>query len=87
MFYVYLLRSLKDGDIYVGYSNDLRRRLLEHNTGKSRSTRHRAPFELVYYEAYKAQSDAKWREWQLKRHAQAHSALKGRLKNSLESGG
>ena len=83
MFYVYTLKSKKDNSLYIGYTNDLKRRFDEHNSGKSFATKYKVPFELVYYEAYKSQSDAKFRENQLKRHAQGLTALKKRLKNSL----
>lgn len=83
MFFVYMLKSIKDGSLYVGYSSDLKRRLLEHNSGQGISTKHKAPFELVYYEAYKNGADAKYREGNLKKHAQALKALKERTRNSL----
>jgi len=51
MYYVYVLKSKKDGQFYVGYTADLRKRLDLHNKGKVESTRYRRPFELVYYEA------------------------------------
>lgn len=83
MFYVYVLRSKGSGWLYVGYTNDLKRRFEEHNSGKNISTRHEAPFEIVYYEAYLSQSDAKYREWNLKKHSGAYTHLKKRIKNSL----
>jgi len=83
MFYVYVLKSARDGSLYIGYTDDLRRRFREHNKGESYATKLRAPFELVYYEAYKSKSDAKHREQSLKRFAQAHKALRERIKNSL----
>jgi len=52
MFYVYILRSHKDGKLYLGYTKDLRKRLIEHNSGLVESTKERVPFYLVYYEAY-----------------------------------
>lgn len=83
MFYVYYLKSLKDGSLYIGYTDDLKRRFAQHNSKQSISTKQRAPFKLVYYEAYLSKSDAKYRESQLKRHGQATKALKERLRNSL----
>ncbi len=85
MFFVYILKSKKDNSIYIGYTNDLKRRFKEHNDGKNKSTKFKTPFELIYFEAYKSQSDAKYREFNLKRFAQAYTALKGRAKNSLAS--
>lgn len=57
MFYVYVLRSLKDGKLYTGFTEDLRRRIEKHNRGQEPSTKHRAPFELVYYEACQSKYD------------------------------
>jgi len=65
-FYTYVLRGMEDGKYYIGYTNDLRRRLEEHNTGKTFSTKPRRPFELVYYEACRSENDAKQREKYLK---------------------
>lgn len=83
MYYVYVLKSLKDSKLYIGYTNDLKKRLSEHNTKKSKSTKHRAPFKLVYYEAYISEEDAKDREYKLKRFSGSYIHLKGRIKNSL----
>lgn len=63
MFYfVYILKSLKDDKLYIGYTNDLKRRLIEHNRGENFSTKFRRPLELIYYEAYKNKVDAETRE-------------------------
>jgi len=51
MFYTYVLKSQKDNKLYIGYSNDLKRRLSEHNNGKVEATKSRRPIILVYYEA------------------------------------
>lgn len=51
MHYVYVLKSQKDGKFYTGYTNDLKRRFEDHQLGKATSTKHRLPFDLVYYEA------------------------------------
>ncbi len=47
MFYVYILKSLKDGNLYIGRSNDVSRRLAEHNRGAVSSTKSRRPFILL----------------------------------------
>ena len=83
MYYVYVLKSVILGQLYVGQINDLKRRFAEHNEKKNISTKHKAPFKLVYYEAYKSKSDAVYREKQLKKHSQAYVALKNRMKNSI----
>jgi len=58
MFYVYVLKSLKDLKHYIGFSEDVEKRLKEHLNGKVTSTANRRPLELVYYEAYKFKKDA-----------------------------
>lgn len=58
MFYLYVLKSFVDSKLYIGYTNDLSRRLSENNNRQNKSTKLRAPFELVYYEAYKCKKDA-----------------------------
>ena len=50
MYTVYVIKSLKDNRLYYGFTNDIKRRLKEHNEGKVLSTKSRVPFELVYYE-------------------------------------
>ena len=83
MFYVYILKSKIDGDLYIGYTGDLRKRFAEHNSGKNRSTKGRKPFELTYYEAYRSKADAMHRERALKLRGQALGQLKRRIGNSL----
>ncbi|MDO8600749.1 MAG: GIY-YIG nuclease family protein [bacterium] len=83
MFYVYVLKSKKDMQLYVGSTNDLRKRFKEHNDGKIFSTKTRRPFELVYYEAYKSEKDARVRESNLKLRSRAFTQLKKRIENSV----
>lgn len=66
MYYVYILKSKKDGKLYTGHTEDLKKRLAEHNSGKVRSTALRRPFILVYSEAFPTRSEARWRERHLK---------------------
>lgn len=64
--YTYVLKSKKDGLIYTGYTKDLRKRLSEHNAGKSTYTKGRGPFILIYYEACLLEEKARSRELFLK---------------------
>lgn len=64
--YIYVLESLKDGERYIGYTNNLKRRLEEHNKGLSFSTKYRLPFKLIYFEGCINEDDAKRREYYLK---------------------
>ena len=66
MWYVYIIQSVKDRNLYVGMTNDLRNRIRLHNQGKVFSTSSRIPFELVYYEAHHNKNDAAAREQFLK---------------------
>ncbi len=84
MFYVYVLKSEKDSELYIGSTNNLKRRFAEHQNGESFSTQFRRPFELVYYEAYKAEKDARLREQALKLRGNARRFLKERIERSLE---
>ena len=83
MFYVYILKSKKDNKLYIGSTNDLRRRLLEHNTGKVKSTKSRLQFELRYYESFSTEEDARKRESSLKKSGNALAQLKRRINKSL----
>jgi putative endonuclease len=84
MFYVYILYSKSHDEIYIGYSNNLKRRLDEHNSGKVPSTKNKKPWKLVYYESYLSDTDAKNRESALKLRGQARFHLLTRLENSLK---
>jgi putative endonuclease len=80
MFYVYVLKSDKNGEIYIGYTGNLKRRLIEHNQGLNLSTKRYMPWKIVYYEACLEESDAKRREVYLKT-TQGGRLLKLRLKD------
>ncbi len=75
MYYVYVLKNKKTQDLYYGYSNNLKRRMTEHQA--------KGLWELKYYEAYMSEADARDRERRLKHYAQALTALKQRIKRSL----
>ena len=83
MFYVYVLKSNENTKLYIGYTNDLKRRIQEHNKGKNFSTAHKGTFSLIYYESFRFQKDATTREKQLKQFKSAYGQLKKRIKNSL----
>ena len=58
MYYVYILQSLKDKVLYIGYTNNLKRRLKEHFKGESFATKSRLPFKLIHYQAFTSKDDA-----------------------------
>lgn len=83
MQFVYLIQSKASKAVYIGFTNNIKRRLLEHNRNKSFSTKEKGPWELVYCEVYKSFEDAKERESRLKYYGRALAQLKRRLKRSL----
>jgi len=83
-YYVYVLLSLKDKKFYIGFSENIEKRLLEHNSGKVKSTKNRKPFRLLCYEAYLTKSEALAREKYLK-SSDARKEFKIRLKKTLGS--
>jgi len=84
MYYVYVLLSLKDKKLYIWYTNNLNRRIKEHQMWKVESTKYRKPLQLIYYEACLNQKDALHREKYLKT-TRWKRYLKNRLKNHLNS--
>ena len=80
MIYVYILQSLTDKrHIYYGQTNNLRRRLNQHNAAENTSTRRFRPWKVVYFEAYTSRKLALAREKQLKHYGQARTKLKKQL--------
>ena len=84
MHYIYVLISKKDGKFYTGSTNDLKRRLDEHNAGKVESTKRRKPLKLIYYEACIDEKDARKREKYLK-SGMGKKYIRNRLKNYLDN--
>jgi putative endonuclease len=84
MYYVYLLKSIKNGTIYIGYTNNLKKRFILHNNGEVFSTNKNKPWVLIYYEAYLNKSDATNREKMLKQDGRSRTWLKKRITKSLK---
>lgn len=82
MFYVYILK-LNNGNIYTGFTADLRKRFAEHSNGKVTSTKNKRPVLLVYYEAYMSKVDARSREQYLKSGGKAKNTIKTQIQQSL----
>ncbi|MDD5567203.1 MAG: GIY-YIG nuclease family protein [Patescibacteria group bacterium] len=58
MYYVYILKSESNGKLYKGLTNNLKRRLIEHQSGKSIFTKQNGPWVLIYYEVFYNKDDA-----------------------------
>jgi putative endonuclease len=82
MFYVYVLQSDMDTGLYIGYSSDLRKRIVQHKRGAAFATSYRGSWKLIYYEAYLNQADALGREEFLK-SGSGRSFLKRQMKHYL----
>ena len=76
MFYVYLLKKPKLKQIYIGFSDDLQRRMKEHKRDKP-------GYQLIYYEAYLSEKDARERKRKLKQYGSTLGHLKKRLSYTL----
>ena len=83
MYYVYVLRSLKDNLFYTGFTIHLDKRIDEHNSGLQVSTKSRMPFKLVYYEWCISKEDAINREKYLK-SGRGKAYLKERIRHYLQ---
>ena len=82
MFYTYIIKSWKNDKLYIGFTNDLRKRFKEHNDGRSKYTKGRGPYDLIYYEACLEKEDARSRELYLK-SGRGRRYINSRLKRFL----
>ena len=82
--YVYVLQSVNGNHLYIGYSADLKKRFQDHNRGLNISTKPYMPWQLIHYEAYLNEKDAKRREKYLKT-SQGGRLLKRMLKEYFYS--
>ncbi|MDO8452001.1 MAG: GIY-YIG nuclease family protein [bacterium] len=76
MYYLYVLRSLKDNKLYIGVTENIVRRVSEHNAGKNKSTRFRRPFILIYQKIFIEKGEAYKYEWFVKNTGKGNKALK-----------
>ena len=84
MFSVYILESKKDGKRYIGFTNNLKRRIQEHQKGLSKSTKYRLPIILIYIEMCLNEEDARRREEYFKKTG-GRRFLAKRLKSYYKS--
>ena len=84
MHYVYCLRGIKRRKLYIGCTEDLKRRLHEHNTGRGGIyTSKNGPYELMYYEAYSSKIDA-FKQEKFYKTGYGKEVLKGKLEETLK---
>ena len=70
MFYVYFLKSFKNNDLYIGSTENIEKRLIQHNGGRVKSTKPYGPWQLLGHEEYNTRSESVKRERFLKTHQQ-----------------
>lgn len=76
MHWVYVLKSSKNQQLYIGTAEDVALRLRQHNAGKVQSTRPHRPYDLIYVERYESKTIALQRERQMKKSGLVRKALK-----------
>jgi putative endonuclease len=77
MYYVYVLKSKKDNNLYIGCTGNLAERLEYHNSGKVKSTKPRRPFEVIFYEEY----DDKYEAFNMEKY---YKTIKGKRELKLK---
>ena len=80
MYYTYVLWSETKRRLYIGWSSDLRKRLVAHNNKTNASTKFGTPWTILYYEAYRNESLAREREQVLKKRGKVWQSLRSRIK-------
>ena len=63
---LYVLKSLSRNYLYVGMTNDLERRVKQHNNGLNKTTKPYRPFEIILVDEYPSRAEARNREKFLK---------------------
>lgn len=86
MYYVYVLSSLSSARHYVGHTDKLDRRIREHNSGKTRSTKAYIPWKLVYTEKYDTRAEASKREKEIKSYKSGYKFQLLKQSESWQSG-
>jgi len=84
MYFLYILKSLKDSGYYIGITDKIEKRLKEHNSGKTKSIKSRIPFILIYTEAYLNKTEARKKEIILKTNYQQRKKLLNSLGFNLK---
>jgi len=81
MYYVYMLQSKSDKPVtYVGYTNNLKKRIILHNSGKGAKFTRGRKWMLVYKEKYKSKKEAISREYYIKKNRLLRKKIKEKIK-------
>jgi putative endonuclease len=84
MYYFYILRSLINNKLYLGYTNNLKKRYKSHNSKQNKASKPNAPYELIFYSGFKSKLDAIECEKYFKTTA-GWRRMKRMLENSLKN--
>ena len=76
MYYTYILKSLTTNKLYIGHTGNIERRLFEHNSNQSNSTKGKGPWELIFSKEFKSKSEATKFEMKLKNFKNKNYILK-----------
>lgn len=87
MHFVYILESIPTGRWYVGSTENVEKRLVEHNRGATSSTKPYRPYRIVYTETYPTKTNALQRERQIKRSGGIRQAIKAQINTAPSSNG
>lgn len=79
MYYTYVLKGKSRPVYYIGYTHDLKKRLFQHNAGINPSTTRGRPWNLIFYEAYLTEIQARKGEGRYKHKGKAWKQLKMRI--------
>lgn len=83
MYYVYVIKSIKNNMLYVGRSSNLKRRIMEHKSGNVKSTKKMLPIVVVFYESFLSKQDSIRRERYFKT-TKGKSSLKQIIRESIK---
>ncbi len=75
MYYVYILESQKNGQFYIGQTQNIQQRLDYHNNGRVKSTRYKRPWIIFFYKQYDTRSEAYQQEQKLKSWKNKHRVI------------
>lgn len=87
MYYLYILKSKIKNWYYVGITDDTEKRLIQHNAGKTKSTKPYRPFDMVYIERYTNKTECRKRELFIKNNHAAKQGLIDQINKALSSNG
>ena len=73
MYFIYVLQSLKTYSFYIGHCENLMVRIAEHNRGKTKSTKYKIPWVIIYFETFETKLEANHRELEIKSYKGGNS--------------